>query len=203
MGSGAPPSTLKGDIALLRELLLTDARASGVRKFRPKLLMLAGLPGAGKSTFAARLNSQFPFVTLETDRLRKALVSSPLYTPEEHSRVFRACHWLIDEFVGHGLPVLFDATNLTEKNRKPVYRIARKRGVPLAVAVITAPSDLARRRLEDREAGLDLDTWSDAGWQIHSRMSVAWEPVKRPHFLVDTSADITPALNEVLEWARS
>ena len=197
------PFTLKGDAALLRQLLLADAHAAGIRQGDPKLLMLAGLPGSGKSTFAANVNVRHPFLTLETDRLRKTLVLQPQYTPDEHSRVFRACHMLIDEFIGQGYPVLFDATNLTERNRKPVYAIARKRGVPLIVVVTTAPPGVVRQRLEDRAAGLDPETWSDAGWEIHSRMAPAWEQVKRWHILVDTSTGSTAALSRVLEWAKS
>ena len=181
--------------------MLDDARAAGLCPGRPRLLMLAGLPGAGKSAFAREVASQCPFLTLESDRLRKSLVPEPQYTPDEHRRVFRACHRLLDELLGQGYPLLFDATNLTERNRRPVYAIAQKRGAPLAVAVVTAPLEIVRQRLRDREAGLDPETWSDAGWEIHSRMAPAWEPVKRPHIKVDTSGDITRALRQVLEWA--
>ena len=165
--------------------------------------MLAGLPGSGKSTFAARVTACVPFVVLESDRLRKALVAKPEYTADEHSRVFRACHLLIHEFLEKGYPVLLDATNLTERNRRPVYAIARKLGVPLAIAVLTAPPELMRERLGDREAGLDPETWSDAGWEIHERMAPAWVSPARPHILVDTSGDTTPALQRVVRWARS
>ena len=188
------------DTARLRAVLLSDARDLDLRSGSPRLLMLAGLPGVGKSAFARKVTSCCSFLKVESDRLRKALVPQPQYTPDEHRRVFRACHRLLDELLGQGYPMLFDATNLTERNRRPVYAIARKRGVPLAIAVVTAPPEIVRQRLRDREAGLDPETWSDAGWDIHSRMAPAWEPVRRPHIAVDTSEDITPALRQVLDW---
>lgn len=191
------------DTARLREVLLDDARAANLRPGSPRLLMLAGLPGAGKSAFAREVSDRCPFLTLESDRLRKSLVPQPQYTPGEHRRVFRACHRLLDEFLGLGYPLLFDATNLTERNRRPVYAIAQKRGAPLTVAVVTAPSEIVRQRLLDREAGLDTETWSDAGWDIYSRMVQAWEPVTRPHIKVDTAKDIGPALRQVLDWAET
>lgn len=189
------------DTSRLRAVLLSDARDSGLLPSGPRLLMLAGLPGVGKSAFAREVSSRRPFLTLESDRLRKSLVSEPQYTPDEHRRVFRACHRLLDELLGQGYPLIFDATNLTERNRCPVYSIVRKRGAPFAVVVVTAPTQIVRQRLRDREAGLDPETWSDAGWDIHSRMAPAWEPVKRPHILVDTSENVTGALQQVLEWA--
>ena len=193
--------TLDADFALLRELLLSDAHASGLKPGNPRLLMLAGPPGVGKSHFARSVESGYPFLTLESDRLRKSLVSRPEYTPAEHRRVFPVLHHLLDDLLEQGFPLIFDATNMTERTRRPVYRIAQKRDLPLAVAVVTAPSRVVRRRLLDREAGLDSQSWSDAGWDIYTRMSMTWEPVKRPHIVVDTSADTSRALRLVLDWA--
>ena len=194
---------LNADVSRLRSLLVADLQGSGVTPGNAKLLMLAGLPGSGKSTFASELIAQFPFVVLESDRLRKTLVSIPEYNADEHSRVFRACHRLIDEFLGKGYPVLLDATNLGQRNRRPVIALARRHDVPLAIVVVAAPPEVVRQRLVDREAGTDPDTWSDAGVDIYNRMAPAWQPVRRKHLEVDTSRDIGPALRRVLEWARS
>ncbi len=194
---------LNADVSRLRPLLMSDARKLGLAPGKPKLLMLAGLPGSGKSSFARSLTKCCPFVVLESDRLRKTLVPRPEYTAVEHSRVFRACHRLIDEFVGKGYPVLLDATNLGQRNRRPVIAIARKHDAPLAIVVVTAPRQVVHERMMEREAGMDPETWSDAGFDVYSRMAPAWQPVRTPHFQVDTSQDITPVLRQVLEWARS
>ncbi len=201
MDDRSRPPRLEADVSRLRSVLLSDAHEFNQPPRNPRLLMLAGLPGCGKSTFAREVTLRCPFMVLESDRLRKVLVGAPEYTPGENGRVFRACHRLMDEFLDLGYPVLFDATNLTERNRRPVYATARKRGAPLAVAVVTAPPEVARERLRAREAGLDAATWSDAGWDIYCRMAPAWETVKRPHIMVDTSRDMTAALRRVLDWA--
>ena len=203
MDYGKPRSSFSADLSLLRTRLLEDASSVGLIPDNPRLLMLAGLPGSGKSTFAREVVSRQPFLVLESDRLRKTLVPRPQYTADEHSRVFRACHWLIDEFLGQGYPVILDATNLGQRNRRPVFAIARKHSAPLAIAVVTAPPELARRRLAEREAGMDPCTWSDAGVTVYSRMEPAWQPVRRRHFKVDTSQDVAPVLEKVLDWARS
>ncbi len=189
------------DAARLRTALLADIRAVGLRPGNPRLLMLAGLPGTGKSAFAREVASRCPFLTLESDRLRKTMAARPEYTAAENRRLFDACHWLISEFLRQGYPLLWDATNINERARRPVYDIARRRGAPLAVVVVTAPPETVRQRLRDREAGLDPETWSDAGWDIYSRMAQAWEPVKRRHLSVNTAGDITPALRRALAWA--
>ena len=196
-------SRLDADAYSLRSLLLEDVRAIGLKPHNPKLLMLAGLPGAGKSTFARALTACHPLLVLESDRMRKTLVDQPQYTADEHSRVFRACHRLIGEFIGQGYQVLLDATNLGQRNRRPVIAISRKYNVPIATVVVTAPPDVVKERLLNREAGMDPDTWSDAGVDIYTRMAPAWQPVKRDHFSVDTSRDFTPILHQVVAWAKS
>ena len=190
-------------MSCLRSLLVEDIRRANLRPGNGKLLMLVGLPGSGKTTFARSLASLHPFLVLESDRLRKTLVPKPEYSADEHSRVFRASHRLIDEFLDSGYQVLLDATNLGQRNRRPVIAISRKHGIPLAIVVVTAPPEVIRRRLLEREAGNDPDTWSDAGYDVYLRMASAWQPVNGPLMEVDTSQDSNSGLQRVLQWARS
>lgn len=203
MNDRAEGSSLQDDLTRLRTLLRSDIRGKGLRPGDARLLVLAGLPGSGKSTFAREVTGRHPFLVMETDRIRKTLVASPEYTPDEHRRVFRACHRLIAEFLGQGYAVLFDATNIGKRSRRPVFAIARRYNAPVAVVEVSAPLGVVRERLRQREAGLDPETWSDAGFEVYSRMAPAWEPVSGPHFSVDTSGDISPAVKQVLNWARS
>ena len=195
----APDPTAAADAALLRTVLDADRMPGGAGM--PRLLVLAGLPGSGKSYVARRVVERAPFLVVETDRLRKALTGRPRYTRGENRRLFAACHLLVAQFLGCGFPVLFDATNLTHRSRQPLYRIAESLGVPLAVVEVTASKETVRRRLSAREAGLDTESNSDAGWLVYCRMVPAWEPISREHHTVDTSTDITPVLDQIGRWA--
>ena len=212
-------SQLHQDAQLLRSLLgrdPTSPAATGVSNgdthssppSAPALIVLCGLPGAGKSHFARqlvgnlpeRLHERLELVVLETDRLRKALVSRPKYTRGEHARVFSVCHLLIEEYLTQGRRVLFDATNLTEKAREPLYRIAARLDCPLLLVGFTVPVDVVKRRLALRAAGRGGSDYSDATWLIHSRMRPFEEPIQRPHLMVDSSCDIAPVLDQVTAW---
>ena len=117
------PQVLK-DATLLRRELEGDWANRGKTSGMPILVALCGLPGSGKSYFARELTKLAPFRVLESDRLRKALVSKPKYSPSEHVRIFSVCHLLIEEYLSQGELVLFDATNLTEKFRLPLRQIS-------------------------------------------------------------------------------
>ncbi len=195
---------LNKDVALIRQVLDNDLSISQPRMpQQPLLVAMCGLPGTGKSYFAARLTEQVPFLILETDRLRKVLVEHPKYTTGEHRRVFRSCYQLIQYYLINGYSVLFDATNLNEEFRSYLYDIAEATHAPLAVVHATAPESTVRRRLKQRKADRHADTYSDAGWLIYTRLATVEEPVQRDHYALDTSKDIAPVLDQVVEWAKS
>ncbi len=195
---------LNRDVNSLRQVLDHDLFTAQPRMPKqPLLIAMCGLPGTGKSHFAAKLTGQVPFLVLETDRLRKVLVEHPKYTTSEHRRLFRSCYYLIEEYLSNGYSVLFDATNLNEDFRTYLYDISESTGAPLAVVHVTAPTDTVRRRLKQRKAERHADTYSDAGWLIYTRLAPVEEPVQREHYAVDASKNIAPVLEQVIAWARS
>ena len=192
------------DAAVIRPLLDQELSALQARDGiqtggSAVLIVLCGLPGAGKSHFAGELLKRLNLVVLETDRLRKALVTRPKYTRGEHGRVFSVCHLLIEEYLIRGHRVLFDATNFTEKARSPLYQIADRLDCPMVMVGLTAPSRLVKERLSRRVPGQNQGDFSDATWEIHRRMAPYEEPIEQQHILVDSSKDIGPLVDQVVE----
>ena len=102
-----------------------------------------------------------------------------------------------------GVSVLLDATNLTEQDRKYSYEAALARGAEVVVVRITAPESLISKRLRRRELGQSKDGASDAGWDVYRRMKAREQPVVGPHFIVDTSRDITPSIEKIATKLKS
>ena len=179
------------------------------------LVILCGLPGTGKSHFARALISRAPsFAWVNSDYCRKLLVSGnppdcrrpdysrPDYSREEHQRVFAAMHALVAELLSAGHPVVFDATNLNEEVRRPLYAAADGAGVAPLLIRFTAARSLARQRLAEREQGIAEAAHSDAGWAVYQRMADADAPAPRPHLLVARPEHLEWALRETLRRTR-
>ena len=164
----------------------------------PAFIVVSGLPGTGKSYFCSRLAERLPFIILESDALRKALLSSPTYSSPESSRLFRACHLLIERLLKKGIPVILDATNLSERYRERLYNIADRLEVKLVLVRVEAPPEVVRERLKVRLEEVNPVGKSDAGWEVYQRMKPTVQKIRRNHYAVDTSRDITPVLDKIV-----
>jgi hypothetical protein len=168
----------------------------------PALIVVSGLPGSGKSYFSRRLAERLPLPIIESDAMRQILSAKPDYSQAESGRLFRACHALIDELLSKGISVIFDATNLIERNREQLYRIADSAGAKLIMVRLDAPTEVIQQRLERRRNGDDPNDKSDADWQVYRKMTATAEKIRRNHFAVDTSKDIAPAIEKIVREAR-
>ncbi len=172
--------------------ILDTVRAQTSRRKRPALAVLVGLPASGKSRVAERLRARTGAVVLESDALRRLLFQRRTYSAVESERLFGAIHAAIERLLADGVSVIFDATNLAEAERRPLYEIAEQRGAGLALVHVVAPEPLARRRLARREAAGPGN--SEAGLRVYERMRPKVEEIARPHRVVDTSRDIRGAV---------
>ena len=166
---------------------------------KPILIIVSGLPGTGKSYFCSKLAERLPFITLESDALRKVLFSSLTYSLQESSRLFRACHRLIEQLLRRGFSLILDATNLSERHREYFYSIADHLDVKLVLVWVEAPPQLVRERLKDRR---NEETKSDADWVVYQKMKSSVQPIRRNHYVVDTSRDIIPVIDKIVRAAE-
>ena len=191
--------TLAEDVARLRQSLNDDLPQPQVQ---PPLIVVSGLPGTGKSFFCCRLAERLPFLVLASDRLRRVLFPSPQHDEGENKRLFSACHALIEELLRMGTPVIFDATNLLERHREYLYRAAERAHARLILVWIEAPAEVVRQRLLAREKAGMVENASEAGWEVYKRMKPRGEKISRNHFVVDTSHDITAAIEKIVRATR-
>ncbi len=168
----------------------------------PALVVMVGPPGTGKSHLARLLAQRVPLQIVETDEIRRQLTPSPRYTAEENRRVFHAAHRRIDRLLRQGKNVLFDATNIYERGRRTVYRIAESDGARLLIVRTVAPDEVVYERLTRRRQEPLREERSEAGWEVYLRMKAQYEEVERPHMVVDTSQDLQAAIDQIVAFVR-
>lgn len=155
---------------------------------------MVGAPGSGKSYLARTLSVALGAEIVQTDAVRKELFPDPRYTPGEASTVYAACHRRISDVLGRGACVVFDGTNLREKRRGTLYKLAERAGAKAIVVVAYASDELIRARLRQRAERRDPADQSDADLPIYLRMRRDMEPVPRPHVVVNTAAAPGPVI---------
>lgn len=169
----------------------------------PCLVLVCGLPGAGKSYLSRRLAERVPAVLLQSDALRKSLVARPAYTWDENRRLFEASHELAEELLRRGFNVIFDATNLQESHREETYLAAERAGARILTVWVEAPSEVVWERMLGRRQRLDPQDRSEADWEVYRKMSGTEQLPRRNFFKVNTARDIEPVIEKIMRAVMS
>jgi predicted kinase len=106
-------------------------------------MILVGLPGSGKSTWAAERKGA---VVLSSDQMR-LLLSGNETNQKIHGRVFGAMRYLLRERLRLEQPLtIVDATNIRRKDRKPFVKIAQAFGARVEAIYFDVPEETALGR---------------------------------------------------------
>lgn len=128
-----------------------------------ELLILRGLQGSGKSTFARKWVAEDPDWRFRVNRddLRKQGYDM-LWGLSHHmeENVTLAEYAIAEDSLKAGLSVVIDATNLRARVVREWYALANKLGVPVRVHDIDVPLEecIARDKVRDKKVGEDVIT---------------------------------------------
>lgn len=171
------------------------------------IILLAGLPGTGKSTLAQALAPRLSAAILNKDALRAALFEPPHI---EYSSVqddfcqdlmLRAAAWLLAK--NSATHILLDGRTFSrEYQRQSVFEFCDRVGVRCAVIECICPEATATRRIEEA-AVRGTHPATNRTPALYRQVRDLWEPIASPKCIVDTEANLDMCVEHALAYLNS
>ncbi len=151
---------------------------------RPTLVILAGLPGVGKTTVSRALARRTGAFYIRIDSIERALAASSLAISPAADAGYCAAYAVAADNLTGGAIVIADSVNPIEVTRAAWRSVAERAGAAaLQVEIVCTETGEHRRRVETRPAefaGHRLPTWAD----VEAR---DYAPFERPNLVLDTA----------------
>lgn len=158
--AGADDAARAAGLAKARQYL--DLAATLAAPPAPRLVLMMGLSGSGKTAVAGQLAQRLGGVRLRSDIERKRLFgiaptarvdpSLGLYAAEATRRTYARLQQLAEGALRAGVPVVVDAASLHRAERDALRTLAQRLGVPFRLLLCEAPAAVLQQRLAQRQA---------------------------------------------------
>jgi predicted kinase len=165
-------------------------------------VMLAGLPGAGKSTLARAVSARLGGVVLDKDQVREALFPGAMtdYSREQDDLCVRAMLEAASYLTQRGqAPFLFfDGRTYSHREQiDEVVQAAEQAGAPWRILHVTCSDEVAEARLSYKDPSNPAKNRNVA---LYREVKARFEPIVYPKFEVDTTAGVDAVVDEVCRW---
>lgn len=117
---------------------------------RPKLYVMCGLSGSGKSTIAKQITNDNPdTVIISTDMIREQLTGE-IGDQSQNDEVFEIFHTLIRKRLENKYNVIADATNITMKSRRAILNKVNGLDIEKICYIIPKPFEWCQQDNKNR-----------------------------------------------------
>jgi predicted kinase len=165
------------------------------------LVIMAGLPGTGKSTIARALAARSAAYVLDKDLIRAALFPAALveYSREQDDFVLRVmlkvAGWMIRR--DPNTIVILDGRPFAKKyQRDAVINFAEWMKTRWRIVECTCSEETARQRIEDASQ----HQAADRDYALYQRLKDEWEEIIRPKLVVDTDSPVEDCVARIVAY---
>jgi dephospho-CoA kinase len=178
------------------------------------LIVMAGLPGTGKSTLAGALAQALPGLMLDKDQARLALFppEAIVYSSQQddlvvHILLLLAAYYLDQDprrwLILDGRPFIrqYQVQQVLDFASAKTGHLGLCAGqeIPLHFIECVCPEEIARRRLENA-VRTGTHPAANRDYVLYRQMKASAEPIQLPHLVVDTAADLSTCLQQCLDY---
>ena len=172
---------------MVADLLVLPAAGAYAEGVRAGVIVLVGLPGAGKSTLATALADRLPDArVLDKDKVRHVLFDPCDYTSAERDVVFAALLDAARYHLGRDRTVIFDGLTFSRRSQVAAAEaVAHEAGGFSAVIVCDVPVEVAIARCEAAEDHLA----ANRDGQLVRRVAAEMEEPAGDYLTLDMTGD--------------
>lgn len=109
------------------------------------LVILIGVSGSGKSTYAEALKTSLGVTVVSTDDIRFELTRDAT-DQSRNNEVFNIAKRRVSDLLASGKNAAIDATSVSRKDRRDWVDIGKRFGADIRAYVINTPLDVAKKR---------------------------------------------------------
>ncbi|MCE7054242.1 AAA family ATPase [Algoriphagus sp. AGSA1] len=159
------------------------------------LVIVMGLPGSGKSYFAARLANEIGATHLQSDKIRVHMGLKGKYSEADKNSVYKELCDQTKTLLENHKSVVVDATFHLDFYRRLFYAMADKINVPVITLLIEADEETVRERLKKQRK------LSEADYNTYLRLKEDFDPVLHPFLhLYSTDSNVDSMLNQTVNY---
>jgi adenylylsulfate kinase len=168
------------------------------------VVIMAGLPGTGKSTLARALAPQLPGAVLDKDIIRAALFEPGRveYSQEQDDLcqeiMLQTAAYLLAKDAG--LHILFDGRTFSRRyQRESVITFCGHVGTAWATVECVCAEETALRRLAEAVAQNNHPA-ANRKPELYKQIRREWEPIGLPKLVIDTDTNLDACVHSVLRY---
>ncbi len=145
---------------------------------KKKLILVMGLPGSGKTTFATALATAIGAKHLNSDMVRHDAGKRGHYDTASKAAVYNEMIHRTAEYLESGQQVVVDATFYKNKFREPYLKLGKKHGAEIKWIEIKADEETIKKRISKKRK------YSEADFEVYKKIKKNYEPLEMPHLVL-------------------